>query len=81
MRHQASLIILLLTLIAAAACDDGASGPPPEDAADLTIPYIERLPHLEYVVNSTNPTRDGWPDPGDTVTWMAHVKKIGRAHV
>jgi hypothetical protein len=42
--------------------------------ADLTIRYVERLPKLDYVVNSADPTVDGWPQPGSAVTWRAHLK-------
>jgi len=67
-------VALMLTLTAVAACDSGPFGPGRSDEGDLTIRYIERLPHLEYVVNSSDPAHDGWPAPGETVTWRAHVK-------
>ena len=41
---------------------------------DLTIGYITRLPHIDYVWGSPNPNIDGWPAVGDTVTWEAKVK-------
>jgi hypothetical protein len=42
--------------------------------ADLTIRYVERMPRLDYVVNSPDPTVDGWPSAGASVTWRAHLK-------
>ncbi len=41
---------------------------------DLTIGYITRLPHIDYVWGSPQPGIDGWPSVGDTVTWEAKVK-------
>ncbi|HSD63008.1 MAG TPA: hypothetical protein VLB50_04390, partial [Ignavibacteriaceae bacterium] len=41
---------------------------------DLTIGYITRLPHIDYVWGSPNPDIDGWPAAGDNVTWEAKVK-------
>ncbi len=41
---------------------------------DLTIGYITRLPHIDYVWGSPNPETEGWPAAGDTVTWEAKVK-------
>lgn len=41
---------------------------------DLSVRYIKRLPEINYVQNSTNPTVEGWPANGQTVTWRAHVK-------
>ncbi len=41
---------------------------------DLTIGYITRLPHIDYVWGSPNPDVDGWPAVGDTVVWEAKVK-------
>jgi hypothetical protein len=53
----------------------GQDGP-----ADLTISYVERLPRIDYVVNSGDPATEGWPAPGSSVTWRAHVKNwSGRA--
>lgn len=48
----------------------------PENAwdKDLSVSWIERLPRMPFVWNSTNPTRDGWPAEGSTVTWGAVVK-------
>jgi hypothetical protein len=68
------LFILLLALISATSCDNGPSGPGGSDDDDLTIRFIERLPHLEYVVNSDDPAHEGWPESGETVTWRAHVR-------
>lgn len=41
---------------------------------DLTIGYIARLPRMEYVWGSPQPEVDGWPLPGQVVTWEAMVK-------
>ncbi|MFP5247020.1 MAG: hypothetical protein ACLGH0_10040, partial [Thermoanaerobaculia bacterium] len=43
-------------------------------ADELTIGWISRTPELEFVWGSTNPTREGWPAAGSTVTWRAHVR-------
>lgn len=42
--------------------------------ADLTIGSIQRLPTLDYVFGSADPTSEGWPAPGRTVTWRAHLR-------
>ena len=40
----------------------------------LTIGWISRLPEIDYVWDSPDPAREGWPVPGEVVTWQAHVK-------
>jgi hypothetical protein len=45
-------------------------------ANDLSVGYISRLPEMEYVWGSTNPTREGWPAVGQQVTWRAHVRNV-----
>ena len=52
----------------------GSSEPAP---TELLPTFIHRLPEMDFVVQSSNPTRDGWPTPGQEVTWRAHVRKIG----
>jgi hypothetical protein len=42
--------------------------------ANLTIRYVERLPSLDYVWRSADPRTEGWPIPGSTVTWRAHLR-------
>lgn len=42
--------------------------------ADLTIGWISRQPEIPYVWNSSNPSVEGWPAAGSTVTWRANVK-------
>jgi hypothetical protein len=41
---------------------------------DLTVGWISRSPRMDYVWGSADPTREGWPAPGQSVTWEAHVK-------
>jgi hypothetical protein len=41
---------------------------------DLTVNLIKRLPVQEWIWVSPNPTIDGWPAPGQMVTWQAQVK-------
>jgi hypothetical protein len=41
---------------------------------DLSVRYIKRLPEIDYVQNSTNPTVEGWPASGQAITWRAHVR-------
>jgi hypothetical protein len=46
---------------------------------DLTVCFISRLPKLNYVAGSTDPTRDGWPAVGEQVTWQAQVKNFSQS--
>jgi hypothetical protein len=46
----------------------------PAFASDLTVGWISRQPELLYVWDSSNPQVQGWPSPGQTVTWRAHVR-------
>lgn len=69
-----SLFALLLAFVGTTSCDLGPSGPDGSDEKDLTIRFIERLPHLDYVIDSDDPAHEGWPEPGETVTWRAHVR-------
>ncbi|MEO6302723.1 MAG: hypothetical protein ABIP51_06090, partial [Bacteroidia bacterium] len=41
---------------------------------DLSVRYMKRLPEINYVGGSTNPTVDGWPTVGQIVTWRVHIK-------
>lgn len=76
----ATLLIVLVAVLPAG-CGDKSSpsaptvGPDTVDTVppDLIIRYIQRLPELDYVWGSDNPTRDGWPTPGSQVQWQAHV--------
>ncbi|HEY3500948.1 MAG TPA: CARDB domain-containing protein [Polyangiaceae bacterium] len=43
---------------------------------DLTVAYVQRLPILSWVEGSTNPTRDGWPSVGQSVTWRGVVRNF-----
>ncbi|MCG8606802.1 hypothetical protein MJD09_17685, partial [bacterium] len=47
---------------------------PVRETNDLTIGWISRLPSIEYVWGSTNPTVEGWPSVDQQITWRAHVK-------
>lgn len=40
---------------------------------DLDVGFIQRLPVIDYVENSSNPKVQGWPTVGQSVTWRAHV--------
>ncbi len=73
MSNRTSFLFVLLTVLAAGACDAWPFGPGGSDQQDLTIRYIERLPHMDFVVGSDDPTHEGWPEPGETVTWRAHI--------
>lgn len=44
---------------------------------DLSVAWISRLPRIDYVWNSPNPTVEGWPATGSTVTWVANVRWLG----
>lgn len=48
---------------------------------DLTIRFIERLPRMEWVQESPDPARDGWPEEGEEVEWVAHVRNWSPASV
>jgi alpha-tubulin suppressor-like RCC1 family protein len=41
---------------------------------DLSVAWIQRVPSIDYVPGSADPTREGWPTLGSTVTWRAAVK-------
>lgn len=41
---------------------------------DIGISHIQRLPRVDFIENSTNPTRDGWPTVDQTITWAGIVK-------
>jgi hypothetical protein len=43
-------------------------------AGDLDVGWISRHPEIPYVWGSLDPAREGWPVPGETVTWRAHVR-------
>src|SRR5262245_25112860 len=49
---------------------------PQPTANDLTVAYIQRLPVMNGVPNSTQPTTEGWPAVGQEVTWRAFVKNF-----
>jgi hypothetical protein len=44
------------------------------NGADFCVQYIKRRPQIDYVVNSTNPSVQGWPVVNSNVTWRAYVK-------
>ena len=41
---------------------------------DITVGWISRTPSIDYVWDSPHPDRDGWPAPGQSVAWVAHVR-------
>jgi hypothetical protein len=43
-------------------------------STDLDAGWISRQPEVAYVWDSTNPRVEGWPTPGQVVTWRAHVR-------
>lgn len=70
MKMMKFLICTAVTLCSATAL----LAQPKED--DLTVCYIKRLPEIEYVENSKNPEREGWPAEGQEITWRAYVKNF-----
>ncbi|HXK16436.1 MAG TPA: carbohydrate-binding domain-containing protein [Polyangiaceae bacterium] len=46
---------------------------------DLDVGFIQRLPALDYVQNSTNPRVEGWPAVGQSVTWRGNVHNFSSA--
>lgn len=72
-RYQVWLVLLFVA--SAAACSDDPSAPSDgQPEADLTIRFIERLPRMEWIPDSADPSREGWPAEGERVEWRAHVK-------
>ena len=67
---RTSLILSLLLLSSSIALAD-----------DLTVSYISRLPEIEYVWNSGNPVREGWPAEGQEITWRAHIRNASSGPV
>jgi hypothetical protein len=43
---------------------------------DLTVGYIQRLPSLAWVQDSSNPKVEGWPTVGQQVTWRGYVRNF-----
>jgi len=41
---------------------------------DITVGWIGRTPKMDWVRDSPHPDRDGWPAPGQSVSWVAHVR-------
>lgn len=60
------------------ACADcpGSVGSELVTTNDLTVQYIQRQPLLNWVENSANPTREGWPAIGQSVTWRGFIKNF-----
>lgn len=48
----------------------------PVASADLSVGWISREPKISYVWASKNPAREGWPEEGQQVTWVAHVRNL-----
>ena len=44
------------------------------ESNDLTIGWISRLPQMDYVWNSGDPSVHGWPSMDEEVIWRAYVK-------
>ncbi|MBA3683262.1 MAG: T9SS type A sorting domain-containing protein [Bacteroidetes bacterium] len=65
-------IVLLIVMTWQALCSQTISQLPNEP--DLSVRYIKRLPEINYVWGSTNPTVDGWPTVGQIITWRVHIK-------
>lgn len=66
-RRPAPAVIFFLALFAAGLSHARVT-------TDLDTGWISREPEIAYVWNSTNPRVEGWPTPGETVTWRAHVR-------
>ncbi len=63
-------LILALILIAIPSAAEAVDG------TDLSVGWIARLPKIDYVWASSNPTVEGWPAVGEHVTWRAHVRNL-----
>jgi len=62
-----------MALVVAAGC----VFPTIASGVDLSVAWVSRDPAIEYVWKSSDPTREGWPEPGKTVKWVAHVRASG----
>ncbi|MFC2135112.1 hypothetical protein ACFLTH_10885 [Bacteroidota bacterium] len=83
------IILIIICLFLAGCNKDSSTGPgsndppdelpddPPEDiyddGSDLSIRYIQRLPEIDYVWNSSDPAVEGWPAVGQEVIWKTIV--------
>jgi hypothetical protein len=65
---------LRLRLLYAAACLLWAPFLRADRDPGITVGWISRSPSMDWVRDSPHPDRDGWPAPGQTVTWVAHVR-------
>jgi hypothetical protein len=65
---------LLFALLAVVACSSARAA---IVRNDLSVAWISRSPKIDYVWNSSNPTRDGWPVEGQNITWTSHVRWLG----
>ena len=68
-----SLAALLLGISGCGAQDPGSEAVATTSQAlattnDLTVSHIQRVPVLNWVENSANPTVEGWPAVGSNVT-------------
>ncbi|WP_437727623.1 CARDB domain-containing protein [Sorangium sp. So ce861] len=61
-----------------AACPDasgcGCDSGPTRYRGDLVAGWVTRLPRLDYVWGSANPTVEGWPSVGQLITWRGNVR-------
>jgi hypothetical protein len=81
MRFHAARTPVALALVLAA-CSSGAEPTGPGSnkgpgTVEIFPTYVQRFPAMDFVAESTDPTRQGWPAPGQGVTWRAHVRNLG----
>jgi len=50
-------------------------------ANDLSVAFISRVPDIDYVWNSSNPSREGWPADGEVVSWRGHIRNTSSVPV
>jgi hypothetical protein len=48
---------------------------------DLSVGHIAREPKIDYVWDSADPWVEGWPQPGEEVEWVAHVRNLSSVSV
>lgn len=73
LRYDAPATVPLPQLLAAPA--PGPAGlPGAAPPAELTIQFVHRLPEIDSVWGSENAAVEGWPAPGQQITWRASVK-------
>lgn len=77
-RTAVAMACLTVILSGCSSEPSGPQGEPEDDTPpvrpEITLQYVERLPVMEWVRGSDEPAREGWPEPGQEVTWRLHLR-------